>query len=74
MSYWSHNPELLDELIFRELLARGLATGDDDPFEAVSRCKDRPDFSEIVSTADREYWADQTDYARMRAKEAKNGS
>jgi len=29
MSYWSHNPELYTEIIFKEMVRRGLASEED---------------------------------------------
>ena len=69
MSYWSHNPELLNQLIFEELVARGLADEDDDPFEEVERYRNQPVFDEVVMAADRNYWADKVDEAMIRRKE-----
>ena len=56
MSFWSHHPELLDELIFKELVRAGLAEEDEDPFEAVSRCSEHPDFDKMIMRADHGYW------------------
>jgi hypothetical protein len=69
MSYWSNNPEAYDEIIHQEMIRRGKATEDEDPFEAGQRLRDDPDEVDIVSTAEREYWADRIDDAKLRAKE-----
>jgi len=64
MSYWSHNPELYTEIIFREMIRRGLCNELDDPEEAVGNFKDDPNFYKIAIEAEREYWADIIDRAK----------
>lgn len=66
MSYWSDNPELYDEIIFREMVAKGLAQEDDDPAEAVNEFMKKPDSWKLASDAEQEYWADRADAAEHR--------
>ena len=43
MSYWSHHPELYDEICFNEMVRQGLATEDEDMEEALDRLRKMPD-------------------------------
>ena len=57
MSYWSHNPELYDEIIFNRLVAEGLVNEDcDDPYEAVRVFMEKPDSWKLAVEAERDYW------------------
>lgn len=56
MSYWSDNPELYDEIIFRRLVSEGIASEDDDSFEAVQKFMERPDSWKLAIEAERDYW------------------
>jgi len=64
MSYWSYNPELYDEIIFKEMVARGLCNEEDDIQEVIDNFKDDPRFTEIAIQAERNYWADKMDGGR----------
>jgi len=66
MSYWSHNPELYDEIIFKRMVIEGLANEDDDPHEAVQKLMDMPDGWKTAIEAERDYWSDMADAADYR--------
>lgn len=68
MSYWSHNPELYTEIIFKEMIAKGLATEDDyeNIDEVVNNFLEKPDSWKLASEAERDYWADRLDEAVAR--------
>ena len=70
MSYWSHNPELYDEIIITEARARGIIKEDDDreDYEIIKELFKRSDFSQIASVAEGDYWGSKIDEAMMRLK------
>ncbi len=63
MSYWSHNPELYDEIIFKEMVRHGLASEDDEqPIDdIVAEFLKLPDSWKLAMEAERNYWSDQAD-------------
>ena len=65
MSYWSHNPELYDEIIFKRMVSEGLASEDDDRpiYEIVGEFVKKPDSYKLIVEAERDYWSDMTDAA-----------
>ena len=67
MSFWSHNPELLDEII-TENLPEPWKT---QVIEGEILVSDLPDDVLYKATieGEREFWADQIDQAKMRVKE-----
>ena len=69
MSFWSNNPELYDEIIFRQMVAEGLADEEDDPFETVHQFTKSPQFSAVAQRAEQEYWGSRIDEAMVRRKE-----
>lgn len=66
MSYWANNPELYNEIIFRQMVVEGLANEDDDPGDAVCAFDEDPRFSGIALRAEQNYWAGKTNEAMMR--------
>ncbi len=66
MSYWAENPELYDEIIFKEMIIRGLCNSEDDPGEAVKNFINDPRFYEVAIEAEKDYWADKIDRAKER--------
>ncbi len=68
MSYWSHNPELYDEIIVKEAKARGIIDEDDEQFnyDIVKKLEQRDDFSKICLSAERDYWGGKIDEVMMR--------
>lgn len=66
MSYWSHHPELYDQIIFDRMVEKGLAKEDDDPFEAVQEYMKKPDSWRLATDAEADYWADRADEAKAR--------
>lgn len=73
MSYWSHNPELLDEIIFAELERRGKVNIEEGMREELDRVqKEDPKlFDDALLSGEREYWADKIDAAKDRVNEQK---
>jgi len=63
MSYWSHHPELYDQIIFDRLVAEGKANEDDDPFETVQEFVKQPDSWKLAVEAERDYWESMADAA-----------
>ena len=63
MSYWSHHPELYDQIIFDEMVDKGLADEDDDPYEAVQEFMKKPDSWKLAVEAERDYWGGVVDAA-----------
>jgi len=66
MSYWNNNPELLDEITlnslpeeWKEKVESGEIALYDVPEDVISKA---------MSEGEREYWADQIDEIRTRAK------
>lgn len=74
MSYWSHNPELYDEIIYKKLVADGLVSEEDDRpvYEIVQEFMDKPDSWRLAVEAERDYWADQADAAEARHEAAED--
>jgi len=68
MSYWSHHPELYDEIIFNRMIQEGLASKDDDRpiYEIVGEFMKRPDSYKLAVEAERDYWSDRTAEAEYR--------
>lgn len=63
MSYWSHNPELYDEIIYNQMVVEGFATGEEEDIgEAVrifmASC---PVAYQLALRAEQEYWATKID-------------
>lgn len=63
MSYWSHHPELYDEIIFAEMVNQGLATGEEDVYETVAEFVKQPDSYKLIIEAERNYWSGRVDQA-----------
>ena len=64
ISYWAEYPELYTEIIFKEMVKRGLCNDLDNPEEAVNSFKDDPLFYMVCEEAERDYWADRIDGAK----------
>jgi hypothetical protein len=71
MSYWSHNPELYDEIIFKQMVAEGLANEDCEDFGEVVRIfiRDNPKSWETICRAEQNYWGSKIDEVMTRKKE-----
>ncbi len=71
MSYWSNNPELYDQIIVDEAIARGIVseelreekTDGDIVYDILIK---REDFSEIALAAEGDYWGGRIDDAMMK--------
>jgi len=63
MSYWSHNPERYDQIIFDEMVRQGKATEDEDACEAVAEFIKQPDAHKLIAEAEADYWAGRIDAA-----------
>ena len=74
MSYWSHNPELYDEIIYNRLVEEGLVEEDDEReiFEIVHEFMQRPDSWKLAVEAERDYWADIADATDTRRELAED--
>jgi hypothetical protein len=59
--YWNCHPELYTEIIFKEMIRRGLCNDFDDIEETVENFKDNPEFSKVATMAEGNYWADKID-------------
>ena len=68
MSYWSHNSELYNEIIFKEMVARRLANEDDDPEIVVPEFMKKPDSWKLASNAEANYWGNKVDEVHEREK------
>ena len=66
--YWNCNPELYTEIIFKEMVRKGLCNDSDNPEEEVNNFKDDPEFYKIAIEAEKNYWADKIDEAHERRK------
>ena len=69
MSYWSNNPELYDEIVFRQMVAESLANEDDDPGDTVSKFVKDPRFSAVAQRAEQDYWGSRIDEAMIKGRE-----
>lgn len=64
MSYWAHNPELYEEIIYNRMVSEGLATGEEeDPAEVVNEFMEQPNSWKLAIDAERDYWSDMADVA-----------
>jgi len=68
MSYWSHSPELYNQIIFDRMVKEGLATEEDDPFEVVGIFVKQPDSYKLILEAERDYWSSEIDKITMQEK------
>jgi len=70
MSYWSHNPELYTEIIFNEMVRRGLASKEDfeNADEIVNTFLLKKDSWKLAVDAESCYWADRIDGAKERLR------
>lgn len=88
MSYWSHHPEKLDEIIFEEARARAEAGKILSTVEMIEEMYYEGEISiyylleerhgpslaaDIAIEAERDYWSGLTDYHYEQVKEAKYG-
>ena len=67
MSYWSHNPELYDEIIVDEMIRRGLGTEEEDPEDILKRWNelDIKTNLDVVSVAEAGHFGGLVDTAGM---------
>jgi len=64
MSYWSHNPELYTEIIFKEMIRKGIVLEDcEDVEEAVRKHLNEPDGWKTAVDAESAYWTYMADTA-----------
>jgi len=67
MSYWSHNPELYTEIIFKEMVHKGLVLEDCEDIEEVVRehLKTKDGYKTALD-AEADYWGGMIDDAKER--------
>ncbi len=70
MSYWSHNPELYDEIIVNEAIKKGAikeeAREEKSDGELVQELLQLSSFTKIAFDAEANYWGSLIDDAMMR--------
>jgi len=65
MSYWANNPELYDEIIFKQMIREGFATEEDgNDLENVVGffLKNNPKAYKVALRAEQDYWGGMVDY------------
>jgi len=77
MSFWSNNPELYDEIIYKQMFAEGLVTvsydeaDPEDAYQAVVKLMLTKDGWKVAVRAEKEFWASKTDDVMNQMKEKK---
>jgi hypothetical protein len=73
MSYWSNNPELYTEIVYKQMFKEGLVDipfdEADDPDDVVSKLIDSKDGYKVAMRAEQDYWGSRIDHVMDKMKE-----